>query len=182
MRLPFFKEAGSDQAPRAGSPPPSSAIDFPVQFRPRLVPGLRHCHASAHEAMRSLLDRCRAGHTDEAVARMRFFAEVFRRAGLAKSVHLYPYLRWALRNDVLATMQLRAIHRSVDLASTQVEATMSAYLEAPWGPLQRRRFVRDVAAAARTFVQIVREEEASVFPLYLPPGQYKFVGWERSSA
>ncbi len=132
--------------------------------------------------MRSLLDRCRAGHADEAVARMRFFAEVFRRAGLAKSVHLYPYLRWALRNDVSATMQLRAIHRSVDLASTQVEATMSAYLEAPWGPLHRRRFVRDVAAAARTFVQIVREEEASVFPLYLPPGQYKFVGWERSSA
>lgn len=178
MRLPFFKEARGGPAARVRSPAP--AIDFPVQFRPRLVADLRRGHATAHEAMRALLDHCRTGRTDEAIARMRFFAEAFRRAGLTKAVHLYPYLRWALRQDPAATLQLRAIHRSVDLSTTQVEATMSAYLEAPWGALQRKRFVHDVAGTARTFVQILREEEASIFPLYLPPGQYKFVESERS--
>lgn len=180
MRLPFFKEARGGPAARARSPSP--AIDFPVQFRPRLVSDLRRDHATAHEAMRALLDHGRAGRTDEAVARMRVFADAFRRAGLSKAVHLYPYLRWALRQDPAATLQLRAIHRGTDVAATQVEATMSAYLEAPWAALQRRRFVHDVATTARTFVQILREEEESIFPLYLPPGQYKFVGSERAQA
>jgi hypothetical protein len=180
MRLPFFKEARGGPAAHARSPSP--AIDFPVQFRPRLIADLRRSHATAHEAMRALLDRCRAGRTDEAIARLRAFAEAFRRAGLAKSVHLYPYLRWALRQDPAAALQLRAIHRGTDVAATQVEATMSAYLEAPWAALQRRRFVHDVATTARTFVQILREEEESIFPLYLPPGQYKFVGSERAQA
>lgn len=110
---------------------------------------------------------------------MRFFAEVFRRVGLTKSVQLYPYLRWALRHAPAATMQLCAVQRHLDAATMRVDATMSGYLEAPWGPGRRHRFARDVAGSARTFAQILREEEASIFPLYLPPGQYTFVGWER---
>jgi hypothetical protein len=149
--------------------------DFPVRFRPRLIQELKQDHQEAREAMHAVLGSCRTHAADDVVLRMQRFGEVFRRSGLLKSVQLYPYLQWALQRDRAATMQLKSLHRSIGHSTMQVDAALSRYLEAPWNRQQRDHYARDVAQAAQVFARMVRQEESAVFPLYLPPGHYRYV-------
>ena len=106
---------------------------------------------------------------------LRRFADSFRRTCLAKSVQLYPYLRWALEKDRMATIQFKSTHRELERSTLLIEAVLTDYLDAPWDSGRRRRFVHDVVRIAGLFAQIVRQEESTLLPLYMPPGQYRYV-------
>ena len=56
-----------------------------------------------------------------------------------------------------------------------VEALRTEYLGAPWHRGSRWHFVTDVAHAAGALGQLRRQEESTLFPLYLPPGQYRHI-------
>ena len=56
-----------------------------------------------------------------------------------------------------------------------VEAILTEYLGAPWHRGSRRHFVADVTRAASALSQLLRQEESTLFPLYLPPGQYRHI-------
>jgi hypothetical protein len=106
---------------------------------------------------------------------MRRFADGFRRTGLIKSVQLYPYLRWALEKDRMATIQLKSTHRELERSSLLIEAVLTDYLDSPWDSYRRRRFVHDVVRIAGLFAQMLRQEESTLLPLYAPPGQYRYI-------
>src|ERR1700754_3205504 len=97
--------------PAADSPADDAALGGGVRFRPRLTAQILRDHEVARQHMRALLDACRARDEDAEIAGLRRFAEAFRRMTLAKSVQFYPYLRWALEKDRLATIQLKSTHR-----------------------------------------------------------------------
>jgi hypothetical protein len=52
---------------------------------------------------------------------------------------------------------------------------LTDYLDSPWDSYRRRRFVHDVVRVAQLFSQSVRQEESTLLPLYMPPGQYRYV-------
>src|SRR5690606_30637312 len=94
---------------------------------------------------------------------------------LVKATQLYPYLRWGLEKDRFAARQFAAVHGEVMRSVARVEATFEEYLGGPWLGEQRRRFVDDVVKVANLISAALKHEEAGVFPLYLPPGQYRHV-------
>lgn len=175
----------------AGAPAPLSSLYSPdgdvdrrgaTRFRPRLIAQLLQDHADLRAAMRTLLDACRQRDEDGRITSLREVAAIFRQTGLAKATQLYPYLRWGLENDRFAVRQFEAIHTEVLRAMRGVDAMLEEYLAGPWLHAQRRRFVADAAAAARSLAGALKLEEASVFPLYLPPGQYRHVRGEMAQA
>ncbi len=111
----------------------------------------------------------------KAIVAMRKFAEEHRRLGLLRSVFLCPYLRWAMSRDSAASQQLQSIYGELARSTLFVEATLVRYLESPWDEERRRNFVRETAALARAFGQSLRIEASHLLPIYLPPGQYRFV-------
>lgn len=153
----------------------ADAFDGSVRFRPRLTVQILRDHEASRQQMRALLDACRARDEDAEVVCLRRFADGFRKTGLIKSAQFYPYLRWALEKDRVATMQLESTRRDLARASLLIEATLCDYLEAPWDSRHRRRFVDDVARMAGVFSRALRQEESTLLPLYMPPGQYRYV-------
>ncbi|HJT97308.1 MAG TPA: hypothetical protein VJ696_03260 [Rhodanobacteraceae bacterium] len=153
----------------------AAALNGAVRFRPRLTAQLLRDHEVSRQHMRSLLDACRAQDEDAEIACLRRFADGYRRTSLIKSVQLYPYLRWALENDRMATIQLKSTHRELERATLLIEAVLSDYLGAPWDTSRRRRFVHDVVRIAALVGQAFRQEESTLLPLYMPPGQYRYI-------
>ena len=168
---------------RGHGPPPTQAEDSgatvsgrtAVHYRPRLVAELMLHHATARRLVRSLLDACRHGDETLQIARLRDFADCFHRLRLIKNVQLYPYLRWALQDDAATLLPFQAVQTEVQQCALRVEAVLTEYLSAPWDAMCRRRFVPDVARAVSLFGQILRQDETTLFPLYLPPDQYRYV-------
>ena len=163
--------------------PPSAAQDSEldgalgggVRYRPRLTAQILRDHEVIRREMRALLDACRAQDEDAEIVCMRRFADGFRRAGLVKSVQLYPYLRWALEKDRMATIQFKSTHRELERSTLLIEAVLTDYLDSPWDSYRRRRFVHDIARIAGLFGQAVRQEESTLLPLYMPPRQYRYI-------
>jgi hypothetical protein len=151
------------------------ALHGAVRFRPRLTAQLLRDHEVARQQMRALLDACRAHDEDAEIACLRRFADSFRRLGLGKSVQFYPYLRWALEKDRMATIQFKSTHRELERSTLLIEAVLTDYLDSPWDSYRRRRFVHDVVRIATLFSQAMRQEESTLLPLYMPPGQYRYI-------
>ena len=55
------------------------------------------------------------------------------------------------------------------------KGVLTDYLDAPWDSYRRRRFVHDVVRVAGLFAQMLRQEESTLLPLYMPPGQYRYI-------
>ncbi len=146
-----------------------------VRYRARLTAEILREHEVIRREMRALLDACRAQDEDAQITCMRRFADSFRRVGLVKSVQLYPYLRWALEKDRIATIQFKSTYREIERATLLIEAVLTDYLDAPWDSHRRRRFVHDVVRVAGLFAQMLRQEESTLLPLYMPPGQYRYM-------
>jgi hypothetical protein len=152
-----------------------AALSGAVRFRPRLTAQILRDHEVARQQMRALLDACRAHDEDAEIACLRRFADSFRRNGLTKSVQLYPYLRWALEKDRMATIQFKSTHRELERSALLIEAVLTDYLDSPWDSYRRRRFVHDVVRIASLLAQSLRQEESALLPLYMPPGQYRYI-------
>jgi hypothetical protein len=152
-----------------------AALGGGVRYRPRLTAQILRDHEVIRREMRALLDACRAQDEDAEIVCRRRFADGFRRAGLVKSVQLYPYLRWALEKDRMATIQFKSTHRELERSTLLIEAVLTDYLDSPWDSYRRRRFVHDVVRVAGLFAQMLRQEESTLLPLYSPPGQYRYV-------
>lgn len=164
--------------PRARIPSHAEEADaehVPVRFRPRLIAQLLHEHGVLRASMRNLLDACRRRDEDAQILGLREVAATFRRLELVKATQLHPYLRWGLERDRMATIQLKAMQADVQRALREVEAVLDEYLGGPWLRAQRERFVAEVARVAHLLAVALKLEEATVFPLYLPPGQYRHV-------
>lgn len=147
----------------------------PVRYRPRLVTELLADHAELRAAMRGLLDACRGRGEDARILALRAVAAKFHGISLTKSVHLYPYLQWALANDRFATIQLKSMRAEVERSLQAAQAILDEYLGGPWLQATRDRLVGEVTRLARLLGPALAAEEASVFPLYLPPGHYRHV-------
>jgi len=153
----------------------AEALNGAVRFRPRLTAHVLRDHDIARQQMRALLDACRAHDEDAQIVCLRRFADSFRRIGLTKSVQLYPYLRWALEKDRMATIQFKSMHRELERTALLIEAVLTDYLDSPWDSYRRRRFVHDVVRIAGLLSQAIRQEESTLLPLYMAPGQYRYI-------
>ena len=149
---------------------------FPVRYRQRLVAELKLDAATARGLMRALLDACRTSDESTQIACLQDFADGFRRTALIKDVQFYPYLRCALEHDTMAMVHFSEVQADVRRHVLRIEAILAEYLGAPWDATCRRRFVPDVARAASLLGRLLRQEESTLFPLYLPPDQYRYLG------
>ncbi len=152
-----------------------------VRYRAGLTADIQRGHSNASAHLRSLLDACRDKDSDAAIACMRQFADEFRQIGLARSVHLYPYLRWALERDRTASLQFQSVYRDIERSTLLIEAILEDYLHSPWESDRRRRFVHVVVRVANLFSHAVRLDASVLLPLYQPPGQFRFVTSEAAA-
>lgn len=144
-----------------------------VRFRPRLIAQLLDDHAALRKDMRRVLDACRRRDEDAQILGLQHFAETFRRSSLAKSVQFYPYLHWALGRERVAASQVETLYAQAQDHVQAIDTLLRAYLRAPWLSAQRRTLFGDIARIAHLLAQASRLEESALFPLYLPPGQYR---------
>lgn len=152
-----------------------------VRFRPRLIAQLLEDHAALRKDMRGILDACRRRDEDAQILGLQRFADTFRRSSLVKSVQFYPYLYWALGRERVAASQVETLYAQMQDHVQDIDALLRAYLHAPWLNAQRRALFGDIARIARRLAQASRLEESSLFPLYVPPGQYRHLRGARAN-
>lgn len=172
----FFERAREQKRLPETADPIASDGHMHVRYRPRLVAESMLEAATVRTLMRLLLDACRRQDEYAQISCLYNFADCFRRITLIKRVQLYPYLRCALERDQASMIHFNAVQSDVQRHALRIEAILTEYLGAPWDDTCRRRFVGDVARAARMLGQMLRQEETTLFPLYLPPDQYHYLG------
>ncbi|HEY8587496.1 MAG TPA: hypothetical protein VIL60_12345 [Rhodanobacter sp.] len=150
-------------------------VGVTVRYRMSLVSDIQRWHASASGHMRALLDACRDQDPDRAIECLQRFAPIFRQIGLARSVLLCPYLRWALQRDRAATIQFESAYGELMRSTLLIEVILTDYLGSPWDSDRRRRFVHVVVRLANLFSRGMELENTSLLSIYLPPGQYRYV-------
>lgn len=166
---------GSRKSVRSTLKNPQGEVGITVRYRMSLASDIQSRHALAKVQMRALLDACRDANVDVAIKCMRHFATTFRQIGLTRSVLLCPYLRWALQRDRAATQQFESTYAELMHSTLMIEAILSDYLGSPWDSDRSRRFVHVVVRVASLFSRGVELEASVLLPLYLPPGQYRYV-------
>ncbi len=173
--MALFSRRSEPQPSGVSSAAAPAIADVPVRYRPRLVVQLLADHETLRVLMRKLLGVSCDRNDDARIRCLREVASVFRNASLLKATQLYPYLRWGLEKDRFAARQLAAMHAEVLRLSSRIEATFEEYLDGPWLGEQRQRFVDDMVRIAHLVSTSLKHEEAGLFPLYMPPGQYRHV-------
>ena len=153
-----------------------------VRYRPLLVGQLSQGHRHMQERMRSVLAACSRRDEAALIGALQTFAELFRMLTLLKASQLFPYVRWGLQSDRAALLVFDSVQRESQRGARIIEAVLSEYLGAPWTAAHRRRIVSDVARVAHHVSELIRRDEACVFPHVLPPGQYRHVGLPAAAA
>jgi hypothetical protein len=180
MNTPGFLTALFSRRSRHSSPESTARstqeeVGSTVRYRMSLASEIHRRHAEARGQMRALLDACREKNVDMAITCMRQFAATFRQIGLTRSVLLCPYLRWGLQRDRAATIQFESAYKELMHSTLLIEVILSDYLGSPWDSDRHRRFVHVVVRLASLFSRGVELETTVLLPLYLPPGQYRYV-------
>lgn len=166
---------GSKKSVRSALKSSQGEVGITVRYRMSLVSEIQSRHTLAKVQMRAMLDACRDANVDVAIKCMRHFATTFRQIGLTRSVLLCPYLRWALQRDRAASQQFESTYAELMHSTLMIEAILSDYLGSPWDSDRRRRFVHVVVRVASLFSRGIELEASVLLPLYLPPGQYRYV-------
>ncbi|MDE1893407.1 MAG: hypothetical protein KGM46_05610 [Pseudomonadota bacterium] len=166
---------GSAKPARSAAKSSQGEVGITVRYRMSLASEIQARHALAKMQMRAMLDACRDANVEAAIRCMRQFATTFRQIGLTRSVLLCPYLRWALQRDRAASQQFESTYAELMHSTLMIEAILSDYLGSPWDSDRRRRFVHVVVRVASLFSRGVELEASVLLPLYLPPGQYRYV-------
>ena len=100
--------------------------------------------------------------------------------GFAEPAHLVDVkgveeLRGLQAEGGVLSIGAATTHRELERSTLLIEAVLTDYLDSPWDSYRRRRFVHDVVRVAGLFSQAVRQEESTLLPLYMPPGQYRYI-------
>lgn len=169
----FGKKKADEQASQpipTATPAPSAqaAPGTTIQYSPELVAQLKADHQTLLATYVRIKSAHEAGNLAEISAQLASFRSQLMAHLLRENVRFYIYLEHALAADPASQVLVHQFRHEMDGIGKAVMAFLDKYRNIVIDPSLAGSFGADLASIGSVLVQRVRNEEDTLYPLYLP--------------
>ncbi|MGH8173535.1 MAG: hemerythrin domain-containing protein [Rhodanobacteraceae bacterium] len=159
---------------RRASPSASGAApETSIAYKPSLVDELQAEHCRLVELYQQLVVAHQHGDYDASVAHLKYFTYALRAHLLKENLHLYMYLKHALRHDPELANVMASMRGEMGRIGRTLNDFVTRYTSSPWDAEARKNLLGELSAISEILMHRIRHEEEVLYPMYMPPGSYR---------
>jgi len=150
-----------------------SAPDTSIAYKPGLVNELQTEHRELLHLYRSLVIAHERGDFDAAVLSLKRFTYALRAHLLKENLHLYVYLKHALRHDPESSALMASMRVEMGKIGRVLNDFVTRYTSSPWDVEVREALKGELNKIAEVLSIRIQQEEDVLYPMYLHPSRYQ---------
>ena len=159
---------------RAAQPAtPSSTPENVVAYKPGLVDELQSEHRELLHLYRTLVIAHDRGDFDAAVVCLKRFTYALRAHLLKENLHLYVYLKHALRDDTESSALMASMRVEMGKIGRVLNDFVTRYTSSPWDLEVRQGLKSELNKIAEVLNIRIQQEEEVLYPMYMHPTRYQ---------
>ncbi|HEV7491222.1 MAG TPA: hemerythrin domain-containing protein [Rhodanobacteraceae bacterium] len=150
-----------------------AAAETSIAFKPALIDELRSEHRELVHLYKSLVSTHQRGDFDAAVSNLKRFTYALRAHLLKENLHLYVYLRHALRDDPESSALMASMRVEMGKIGRVLNDFVTRYTSSPWDLEVRQDLGGELNKIAEVLMVRIDQEEEVLYPMYLHPSRYR---------
>lgn len=154
----------------------STAVAAPetqIVYKPGLVDELRVEHRDLLHLYKNLVATHQRGDFDAAVSNLRRFTYALRAHLLKENLHLYVYLKHALRSDPESSALMSSMRVEMGKIGRVLNDFVTRYTSSPWDLEVRENLKGELEKIAELLTMRIEQEEDVLYPMYMHPSRYR---------
>jgi len=160
-----------DRASRSATE--SATSDALIAYKPALVDELQAEHRELLHLYKSLVATHQRGDFDAAVSNLKRFTYALRAHLLKENLHLYVYLKHALRHDPESSALMASMRIEMGKIGRVLNDFVTRYTSSPWDLEIRQDLGGELNKIAEVLMVRIEQEEQVLYPMYLHPSRYR---------
>lgn len=165
----WFRAADRTATPTASV----AAPDIPIAYKPVLVEELQREHRELLHLYKNLVGAHQRGDFDAAVAHLKRFTYALRAHLLKENLHLYVYLKHALREDSESSALMASMRVEMGKVGRVLNDFVTRYTSSPWDQEVRESLKGELDKIAQVLAIRIEQEEEVLYPMYMHPSRYR---------
>jgi hypothetical protein len=150
-----------------------AAPETSIAFKPALVDELRCEHRELVHLYKSLVATHQRGDFDAAVSNLKRFTYALRAHLLKENLHLYVYLKHALKDDPESSALMASMRVEMGKIGRVLNDFVTRYTSSPWDLEMRQDLGGELNKIAEVLMVRIEQEEDVLYPMYLHPSRYR---------
>jgi hemerythrin-like domain-containing protein len=150
-----------------------AAPDTTIAFKPALVEELQVEHRELLHLFKGLVAAHQRGDFDAAVSNLKRFTYALRAHLLKENLHLYVYLKHALRHDPESSALMSSMRVEMGKIGRVLNDFVTRYTTSPWDLEVRENLREELAKIAEVLSIRIQQEEDVLYPMYMHPSKYR---------
>jgi hemerythrin-like domain-containing protein len=155
------------------SPTAVAAPDASIAYKPVLVEELQIEHRELLHLFKVLVAAHQRGDHDAAVSNLKRFTYALRAHLLKENLHLYVYLKHALREDPESSALMASMRVEMGKIGRVLNDFVTRYTSAPWDLEMRQDLGGELGKIAEVLEVRIQQEEGVLYPMYMHPSKYR---------
>ena len=151
----------------------ATAPETTIAYKPGLVEELQAEHRKLIELYQRLVAAHQCGDYDASIAHLKYFTYALRAHLLKENVHLYVYLKHALRHDQELANVMAGMRGEMGRIGRTLNDFVMRYTSSPWDAEARKNLLGELSTISEILMHRIRHEEDVLYPMYLHPSQYR---------
>jgi hypothetical protein len=151
----------------------TAAPETSIAYKPALVDELRAEHRELLHLYKSLIAAHQRGDFDAAVVNLKRFTYALRAHLLKENLHLYVYLKHALRDDLESSALMGSMRVEMGKIGRVLNDFVTRYTTSPWDLEIRESLGGELGKIAEILNIRIQQEEEVLYPMYMHPSKYQ---------
>jgi hypothetical protein len=160
-------------ARNAGKKATKSTPDTGIAYKPMLVEELQIEHRELLHLYKSLMAAHQRGDFDASVVCLKRFTYALRAHLLKENLHLYVYLKHALRQDPESSALMGSMRLEMGRIGRVLNDFVTRYTSSPWDTEVRQALGGELHKIAEVLQIRIQQEEEVLYPMYMHPDSYR---------
>lgn len=164
----WFRPAVRDTTSASAAAPETS-----IAFKPALIDELQTEHRELLHLYKSLIAAHQRADFDAAVVCLKRFTYALRAHLLKENLHLYVYLKHALRHDPESSALMASMRVEMGKIGRVLNDFVTRYTSSPWDLEVRDSLKGELHKIAEVLSIRIQQEEEVLYPMYMHPSRYQ---------
>lgn len=147
--------------------------DVAIAYKPALIEELQTEHRELMHLFKVLVAAHQRGDHDAAVSNLKRFTYALRAHLLKENLHLYVYLKHALKDDQESSGLMASMRVEMGKIGRVLNDFVTRYTSAPWDLEMRQDLGAEINKIAEVLTVRIQQEEDVLYPMYIHPSKYR---------
>ena len=150
-----------------------ASAEASIAYKPVLVDELSAEHRELLHLFKVMVAAHQRGDHDAAVCNLKRFTYALRAHLLKENLHLYVYLKHALRDDPESSALMASMRIEMGKIGRVLNDFVTRYTSSPWDLEIRQELGGELNKIAEVLMVRIEQEEEVLYPMYLHPSRYR---------